>query len=368
MSVRIGDPLRTLVRPELLATTPPEATMTPFRSPSAPPASRPIPPASRPIPPASRPIPPASRPIPPASRPIPPASPTLHAVGGAEAGARSATSRRYLLCRPTEFDVVYTINPWMDVTVSVDRDRALGQWETLRDCYLQLGHEVITVPNAIGLPDMVFAANGGVVVDGIAVGARFANAQRVPEAALYREHLRAAGIDVVHEPEFVNEGEGDLLVAGEVILAGSGFRTDHRAHAEIAALTGRQVVPLRLVDPRYYHLDTAACVLDDDTIAYLPEAFDAASRDELERRFPHAVLVSPHDAEVLGLNAVSDGRHVVINREAQDFRDQLEDRGFVPVPVDLSEFRKAGGGPKCCTLELRAAPETANLDLEEVVA
>jgi N-dimethylarginine dimethylaminohydrolase len=32
---------------------------------------------------------------------------------------------------------------------------------------------------------------------------------------------------------------------------------------------------------------------------------------------------------------------------------QLAEKGFEPVPVDMSEFRKAGGGPKCCTLELR---------------
>jgi N-dimethylarginine dimethylaminohydrolase len=281
---------------------------------------------------------------------------------------RLRTPRRFLLCRPTEFDVVYAINPWMDVEVPVDRGLALSQWEALRDTYLRLGHEVVTVPNAIGLPDMVFAANGGVVVDGIAVGARFANAQRVPEAALYREHLRTAGVSVVHEPEFVNEGEGDLLVAADVILAGCGFRTDPRAHDEVAALTGREVVPLRLIDPRYYHLDTAACVLDDDTIAYLPEAFDLAGRRELERRFPDAVRVSGHDAAVLGLNAVSDGRHVVLNQEARDLPQQLEERGFVPVPVDLSEFRKAGGGPKCCTLELRDAPVTSHLDRQEVVA
>lgn len=294
--------------------------------------------------------------------------PGLHAVSDLHVGGRRSSPRRYLLCRPTEYEVVYAINPWMDIEVPVDRDLALKQWETLRETYLSLDHEVVTVPNGLGLPDMVFAANGGLVVDGIAVGARFANAQRAPEAALYRDHLRAAGIPVVHEPEFVNEGEGDLLVAGDVVLAGCGFRTDLRAHAEVAALTGREVVPLRLVDPRYYHLDTAACVLDDRTIAYLPEAFDAASRRVLELRFPQAVLVGEHDAAVLGLNAVSDGRYVVLNREARDFAAQLGERGFVPVPVDLSEFRKAGGGPKCCTLELRGEPVARTLDLEEVVA
>ena len=68
------------------------------------------------------------------------------------------------------------------------------------------------------------------------------------------------------EPAFVNEGEGDLLVAGppddRVLLAGTGFRTDPRAHAEAAAVLGCPVLPLELVDPRFYHLDTALAVLD----------------------------------------------------------------------------------------------------------
>jgi N-dimethylarginine dimethylaminohydrolase len=157
----------------------------------------------------------------------------------------------------------------------------------------------------------------------------------------------------VVEPEFVNEGEGDLLVAGGVILAGSGFRTDPRAHAEAARVLRREVVPLELVDPRFYHLDTALAVLDETAIAWLPEAFAPASRAVLAERFPHAVTASAADAAVLGLNAVSDGRHVVLPAEATDLAAALAERGFVPVPVEMSELLKGGGGPKCCTLEVR---------------
>jgi N-dimethylarginine dimethylaminohydrolase len=300
------------------------------------------------------------------------AAASQHAGAHLVAGARRATPRSYLMCRPEHFEVTYAINPWMDPSQPVDRARAIAQWETLVATYTSLGHEVTEVPAVPGLPDMVFAANGGLVVDGIAVGARFATEERAPEAAHYRAAFRRFGLEVVHDPTAVNEGEGDLLVAGDVILAGTGFRTEPRAHGEVAALTGREVVPLQLVDPRYYHLDVAACVLDDDTLAYHPPAFDADSRAELERRFPDALQVGAADAEVLGLNAVSDGHHVVLPREAEGFAAQLEDRGFVPVPVELSELRRAGGGPKCCTLELRRAPGGAAVagsdDLQEVPA
>ncbi len=83
---------------------------------------------------------------------------------------RVPSPRRYLMCRPEHFEVSYAINPWMDVTQGVDRELALRQWETLRRTYLDLGHEVELIEPEPGLPDMVFAANGGLVFEGRAWG------------------------------------------------------------------------------------------------------------------------------------------------------------------------------------------------------
>jgi N-dimethylarginine dimethylaminohydrolase len=270
---------------------------------------------------------------------------------------RTATRRRYLMCRPEHFKVSYTINPWMDPRIPVDRDRALEQWDTLRRTYLALGHRVDELPPLPGLPDMVYAANGATVLDGTVLGARFRHRERRAEAAAHRSWFTAAGFQRVITPRFVNEGEGDLLVAGrpgaEVVLAGTGFRTDQRAHAEAGAVLGRPVLPLELVDPRYYHLDTALTVLDGDTIAWLPEAFAPGSRAVLADRFPDAIVADPDEAAVLGLNAVSDGRHVVLPVQAPRLAAALAERGFQPLPIDLSELLKGGGGAKCCTLEVR---------------
>jgi N-dimethylarginine dimethylaminohydrolase len=275
---------------------------------------------------------------------------------GARTPARTPTPRRYLMCPPTHFAVDYAINPWMVPGTRVDRALALAQWDVLRRTYLDLGHAVDLLAPVPGLPDMVYAANGATVFGGVVLGARFRYSQRAAEAAAHATWFRRAGARVV-EPEFVNEGEGDLLVAGSgpaaVVLAGHGFRTDPRAHAEVARVLGREVVPLELVDPRYYHLDTALAVLDSTTIAWLPEAFTRRSRAVLRERFPDAVVADVADAAVLGLNAVSDGRHVVLPCRAARLAAALAERGFVPVPVDLSELLKGGGGPKCCTLEVR---------------
>jgi N-dimethylarginine dimethylaminohydrolase len=275
---------------------------------------------------------------------------------GARVPDRTATPRRYLMCPPTYFAVEYAINPWMVPGTRVDRALAMAQWDRLCGTYRELGHTVDLLAPVPGLPDMVFAANGATVVGGTVLGARFRHPQRAAEAAAHAGWFRRTGLRVV-EPEFVNEGEGDLLVVGPgtdtVILAGTGFRTDPRAHGEAARVLGRTVVSLELTDPRYYHLDTAVAVLDATTIAWLPEAFTPASRAVLRERFPDAVVADPGDAAVLGLNAVSDGRHVVLPARAARLAAALRDHGFVPVPVDLSELLKGGGGPKCCTLEVR---------------
>ncbi len=271
---------------------------------------------------------------------------------------RTPSPRRYVMCRPEHFTVGYAINPWMRPDLPVDRERAIAQWEALRRAYLDLGHRVDLLDPRPGLPDMVYAANGATVVGGVVLGARFRHPERAGEALAHREWFAAAGFVRVVEPVHVNEGEGDLLVAGDVVLAGSGFRTDPRAHAEAAAVLGLPVVPLELVDPRFYHLDTALAVLDDRpgraAIAWYPDAFTPASQAVLRERYPDAVVATAADAAVLGLNAVSDGRHVVLPDTAVDLAAALAGRGFVPVPVDLSELLLGGGGPKCCTLEVRA--------------
>jgi N-dimethylarginine dimethylaminohydrolase len=269
--------------------------------------------------------------------------------------ARTARPRHYLMCRPTHFDVVYSINPWMDPKKPVDTQLAITQWEQLREVYLSLGHTVETIGPLPGLPDMVFAANGATVVDGRALVARFRNAERTDEAPAYHDWLRDHGFRHLRTARYVNEGEGDYLVTDNWLLAGTGFRSDPRSHTEAQEFFERPVISLTLVDPNYYHLDTALAVLDDSTIAYYPAAFSSGSRAVLQRLFPDAITASDDDAAAFGLNATSDGYNVVLPQNATGLARVLRSRGFNPIGVDLSELLKAGGSVKCCTLELRSA-------------
>ncbi len=257
------------------------------------------------------------------------------------------------MCRPDHFAVEYAINPWMDPEAGADRETAVRQWEGLRRTYEELGHRVSLIDPVEGLPDMVFAANGALVVGGRVYGARFTHPQRAAEGPAYLEWFTANGYDPVRQATFTNEGEGDFLTLDHLVLAGTGFRTDVSAHGEAQEFLGRPVVSLRLVDPRFYHLDTALFPLNGHNVAYFPGAFSAGSQEVLRSLFPDAVIADEDDAAVLGLNAVSDGTHVVINAEATGLQLELKRRGLEVIPVELSELRKAGGGPKCCTLEIR---------------
>src|SRR5580698_10546752 len=242
---------------------------------------------------------------------------------------RHASKRTILMCRPEYFTVSYRINPWMHPEDPTDTSLAVRQWEVLYQTYVELGFDVQLVDPVAGLPDMVYAANGGFVLDNIAYGASFTYPERQPEGPAYMDWFRANGYDV-RVPESVNEGEGDFLLVGDVLLAGQGFRSASNSHQELGGIFGREVVSLNLINPSFYHLDTAVAVLDPEggaaaNIAYLPSAFDAPSLAILRERYPDAIIVTEEDAAVLGLNSYSDGYNVVIASRAKDFERQLRE-------------------------------------------
>ncbi|MFB9851811.1 dimethylargininase [Micromonospora andamanensis] len=269
---------------------------------------------------------------------------------------RVPRKRTYLMCSPEHFAVEYAINPWMDVTAPVDAELAVKQWDRLRETLVGLGHEVHLLVPEPGLPDMVYAANGAFMVDGTVYGARFKHEQRAAEAATHRAFHESQGWRFI-APNETNEGEGDFAYLpeahGGLVLAGYGFRTELPAHAEAQEALGRPVVSLRLVDPRFYHLDVALASIDDGNVVYYPGAFSSASQRVLNQLFPDAVLADDEDALAFGLNLVSDGANVVLNSEATRLAGRLKAAGYTPVPVELAELKKGGGSVKCCIAELR---------------
>ena len=268
-----------------------------------------------------------------------------------------SAATRILMCPPDFFELDYVINPWMDGHAgSLDRELARRQWDGLRAAIAACAEVVLLEPQA-GLPDLVFTANAGFVHGRRAVPSHFMPQERRPEEPYLRAWFEAEGFEVRVLPDTIAfEGAGDALIdrGGPWLWAGYGFRTEIEAHDYLRSWFDLELVSIRLVDPRFYHIDTCMCPLDGGYLLYHPPAFDAASRAEIERRVPAArrIPVGIEDAGHFACNAVNIGRKVFMNRAGAALVAQLEAHGFEVVQLPLSEFLKAGGSAKCLTLKL----------------
>lgn len=271
----------------------------------------------------------------------------------------------FLMCPPRHYEVSYVINPWMEGNVAhADLGLAARQWQALRDGLARVA-EVREMPSAAGVPDMVFTANAGLVLQDKVVLSHFRHAERQAEEPHFRAWFESQGLRVLAMPAGIPfEGAGDALLdrQSELLWMGYGHRTDVRAAPLIAGWLEIEVQSLQLVDPRFYHLDTCFCPLEGGYVmAYLP-AFDAASRKAIAGRVPahRLIAVGEEDALHFACNAVNAGRHVFLNQASPQLRAQLEGKGFEVHETPLSEFMKAGGAAKCLTLKLNEARRVAD--------
>jgi N-dimethylarginine dimethylaminohydrolase len=283
-----------------------------------------------------------------------PTSPATHESGALRA-ANAPSRTRILMVSPEHFCVRYSINPWMTSGAAVDCDRAFSQWDELRRA-LARHADVAVLQGDVGLPDMCFSANAGLVDGATFVPSNFRHAERRPEAALFADWMRSEGF-LVRElsPDIVFEGAGDALFDRDGRLwMGHGQRTDQCAAAALSGLLNTEVIPLGLIDPRFYHLDTCFCPLRSGHIVFYPGAFTPQSLDALRRFIPRhlQIPVTRADAMNFACNMVDLGDAVVAHHAGPRLRDALRRAGRDVITVDLSEFIKAGGGAKCLTLAL----------------
>ena len=266
--------------------------------------------------------------------------------------------RHYLMCPPDHFGVLYQINPWMSADVDVDLDVAMAQWATLKATLESAGATIDVIDQTAAVPDMVFTANAG-IANATAHGgpqfvpSHFRHAERQGETELFAEWFTRQGwrVDRLAD-ELTHEGAGDALPFGGVLLSAHRFRSDEAAGPALEDLLGYPVRPLELVDERLYHLDITFCPLSDRRAMVAPLAWTKAGLATIEALVPEPLWLTDEEALAFCANSVVVGTTVVMADTPVRLGRELEAWGFDVVRCDVSEFLKAGGGPRCLTLAL----------------
>ena len=269
----------------------------------------------------------------------------------------STTRDKILMCPPDYFTVDYVINPWMaGQEGSLDIELAKKQWLELRDGIAEFADVVEMTPQP-ELPDMVFTANAGAVYGNKAIASHFIPLERRAEEQHFKTWFRENGFELLDLHDKIGfEGAGDCLRdrRGPWLWTGYGFRTEIEAHEKIQKFFDVELISIKLVDSRFYHIDTRFCPLTDGFLMYHPPAFDYDSRIAIESRIPphKRIVVDTQDAGNFACNAVNVGDMVFLNKASDPLKARLMLAGFRVREVNLSEFLKAGGSAKCLTLKL----------------
>lgn len=257
---------------------------------------------------------------------------------------------KILMCQPDYFDVVYEINPWMDVSNRPDVQKSKEQWQIVYDIYHELGVEIELIPQASDQPDMVFTANGGTVYGKTFISGNFRYAERKGEEKHFQKWFSDNGYEVKTLHSFQG-GEGDALFYRDTLYMGYGFRSDKSAHEEMRELLNVPTVSLRLIDPYFYDFDTTFCPIGDRGVLYFPEAYGGESR-EIAASIPGAIPMTREQAEHFVANSVYINGKLLVSYLDDDLKTKLTRLDVEPILFDMSEFKKAGGGIKCITLYL----------------
>ena len=260
---------------------------------------------------------------------------------------------RILMCPPDFYGIEYEINPWMSRSRGSAPDRAQAQWRGLHDTLIRLGVHVELMTPQPGLPDLVFTANAGLVFGNRFFSSQFRHEVRARESPHFDAWFAAHGFTVEHlPPGMYFEGAGDALFCGRSLFAGYRIRSDAASHQYLGKILNRLVMPLELVDPRFYHLDTCFCPVAPGAAIYFPAAFDRYGQRVLQTHVDQLLPVPEAEAVRFACNAVVVGKTVIVNAGSDGLAAGLRGWGYEVVFLELDEFLKAGGSAKCLTLRL----------------
>jgi N-dimethylarginine dimethylaminohydrolase len=258
--------------------------------------------------------------------------------------------KKALMCKPLHFaDLDYVINPWMKPG-TIDGKKALAEWESLVQIYKNLDITVEIIDQQPGVPDMVFATDQGIVLEKKVLLSRFWFDERKNETQYYEAWFEQKGYQIEYLPKGAFfEGNGDSYFWGDKLLIGVGFRADEFTCHAVSKIFDVEVLPLQIVDPKFYHLDVGFLPINTETAFYYPKAFTKESREVLTNLIPNLIEFTRDEVEAFSANSVVTGKNVIHQKGSPTFSRRLKEIGYNSIEVDLGEFKKSGGGAHCLT-------------------
>lgn len=262
------------------------------------------------------------------------------------------------MCPPEHFDVNYSINAWMDVSNRVDTSLASEQWLRLHQSISSL-EETIFMDAIKDLPDLVFTANAGIVHKNIFIPSNFKFSERQNETKYFELFFLKNGYNILKLPISYNfEGAGDMLLFNDFYFGGHGFRTDLKSYDFLGKILGVKIIPLNLINPYFYHLDTAFCPLSADSAMFFPGAFSEESIETINSNIETRIEVPENEAMKFACNAVVSENYVFMPSGCPETVSALHELGFTVHEFDMSEFQKSGGACKCLTFLMNDNPSS----------
>jgi len=258
--------------------------------------------------------------------------------------------KKILMCRPTYFDQLnYIINPWM-TPGTINEKKAMSQWEQLVKVYEDMGVTVEIIEQHKDSPDMVFATDQGIVRNKTVLLSRFWTDERKKESQYYEEWFQKQGYEVISLPKNVYfEGNGDSFFWNNKLLVGTGYRADQQTCKAVSKLLDNEVIPLEIINPKFYHLDVGFFPLNSTTAFYYPPAFSQKSRGVLKKLVPNLLELTEEETNGFCANSVVTDHHVIHQKGNPTFTEKLKQLGYKSIEVDVSEYMKSGGGIHCHT-------------------
>lgn len=264
-----------------------------------------------------------------------------------------------LLCPPDYYQIEYEINPWMHLENKVNKEKAQEEFESLKEIYEKLGLEVIVMDAKPGLPDMIYTANCGFVIDDLFIKANFKFPQRRKESEYAEELFKEKKFKIVSLPnDIFFEGQGDLFYRNEKFFMGYGKRTSKNAIPYIQEIFGQEPITLETNDPYYYHLDTCFAPLGKETVVVKASSHNKEGMEKIKKNFKNVVIAEEKDNPFMCCNIKVHGDTVIAGQGiGKDIKSQLRKTGFDTIETPTQEFFKGGGSVKCLTLEFFESKE-----------